>query len=102
MNSNRTTRSCLRARLGVLSSVFLLLSGLSSSATASDDRPNVILFVADDLGWADPGFRGSRIETPTLDSLARDGLEFERFYGSVDGGPHTRGSRRMVTLARRP
>lgn len=53
---------------------------LAPFAAPAEHRPNVIIFVADDLGWADPGFRGSPIETPTLDALARDGVEFERFY----------------------
>jgi arylsulfatase A-like enzyme len=52
----------------------------ASPAAANDARPNVIVIVADDLGWSDPGFRGSPIETPSLDALARDGLVFERFY----------------------
>ncbi len=68
------TRALCPAVLGIL--------GFDVAAFAAADRPNVIVFVADDLGWSDPGFRGSRIETPTLDSLARDGLVFERFYAT--------------------
>ena len=36
--------------------------------------PNVVILLADDLGWADVGYRGSDIETPHIDSLARDGM----------------------------
>ena len=57
-----------------------IASLLLASQALAGDRPNIIIFVADDLGWADPGFRGGPIETPALDSLAHDGLEFERFY----------------------
>lgn len=42
--------------------------------------PNVLLIVADDLGWGDVGFHGSEIATPNLDRLAREGVELSRFY----------------------
>ncbi|MEM7511630.1 MAG: arylsulfatase [Bacteroidota bacterium] len=42
--------------------------------------PNIILIVADDLGWNDVGYHGSEILTPTMDSLAAMGLELNRFY----------------------
>jgi arylsulfatase A-like enzyme len=43
-------------------------------------RPNVLIILADDLGWADAGFQGSEIRTPNLDKLAGEGVRFERFY----------------------
>ena len=43
-------------------------------------KPNIVIFVADDLGWADVGFRGSKIETPNLDKLATEGIQLNRFY----------------------
>ncbi len=43
--------------------------------------PNIILIVADDLGWADVGYQGHPLhETPNLDQLAREGLVLNRFY----------------------
>ena len=48
--------------------------------TTPDGPPNIVIMVADDLGWADLGFRGSDIETPHLDQLAADGVRLERFY----------------------
>ena len=42
--------------------------------------PNIIILLADDLGWADLGLRGSDIQTPNIDSLAADGLTLNRFY----------------------
>ena len=42
--------------------------------------PNLLLIVADDLGWGDVGFHGSGIETPRIDQLAAEGLELHRFY----------------------
>ena len=44
------------------------------------DNPNVVLIVADDLGWGDVGFHGSDIRTPNLDRLAREGVELTRYY----------------------
>jgi len=46
----------------------------------AESRPNIIVVIADDLGWADLGYRGSVIETPHIDSLAANGLRFEHFY----------------------
>lgn len=46
-----------------------------------DDRPNLIVILADDLGYADLGFTGSKeIETPNLDKLAGNGVVFENGY----------------------
>jgi arylsulfatase A-like enzyme len=61
-----------------LLSLALLLTAVV--VQAADKRPNIIIIVADDLGWADVGFRGSKIETPSLDSLAAEGVVLERFY----------------------
>ena len=43
-------------------------------------RPNILLIVADDMGWSDIGAYGGEIETPTLDSLANAGLRFTQFH----------------------
>ena len=51
-----------------------------SVAGASPDRPNIVLIVADDLGYADVGFHGSDIQTPHLDQLAATGVALEQFY----------------------
>jgi arylsulfatase A-like enzyme len=60
----------------------MALLGLILGLEAHADRgPNVIVFLADDLGWADVGFHGgTQIETPSLDRLAREGVELRRFY----------------------
>jgi len=44
------------------------------------ERPNVVLIVADDLGWNDVGFHGSEIKTPRLDALARTSVVLNQFY----------------------
>ncbi len=43
-------------------------------------RPNVVVFLADDLGWKDTGFQGSEGRTPNLDQLCREGVRLERLY----------------------
>lgn len=60
----------------------LLLLALSTAAwSAGDDlRPNIIVMLADDLGWSDVGFHGGDIDTPSLDRLAAEGVELSRFY----------------------
>ena len=54
---------------------------------AAPGKPNIVVLVADDLGWADVGFRGSPIETPTLDRLASEGVELSRFYTTPSCSP---------------
>lgn len=44
------------------------------------ERPHVVFFVADDLGWGDVGFHGSQIKTPAIDKLAVAGARLEAFY----------------------
>ena len=57
--------------------ILSLLGGWSLEAA---DQPNVILIIADDIGFADLGSYGSEIETPNLDKLAYGGLRFTQFY----------------------
>ena len=50
---------------------------------AEDNRPNVLIIMADDLGFSDLGCYGSEIETPHLDALAAGGLRFSQFYNTA-------------------
>jgi arylsulfatase len=56
--------------------------GFTSSGFAAEKRPpNIILIVADDLGWAELGCYGQKhIRTPSIDKLAAGGMKFDRFY----------------------
>jgi uncharacterized sulfatase len=57
------------------------LLALATSAFAQGAKPNIILILADDLGWADLGCFGNKFnETPNIDRLAREGLRFTQFY----------------------
>src|SRR5258708_2427721 len=52
-------------------------------ARGDDARPNVVLIVADDLGWADPGCYGSKFHrTPHLDRMAAEGRRFTQAYAA--------------------
>lgn len=53
------------------------------TANASDAPSNVVLIMADDLGFADLGCYGSEIKTPNLDALAANGLRFTQFYNTA-------------------
>lgn len=59
--------------------LFLLLL-TPALARAEDRQPNIVIIVADDLGWADVGYHGSEIETPHLDRFVKQGVELDRFY----------------------
>ena len=50
------------------------------SLNGQTSKPNVIIFLADDLGFRDVGYHGAEIETPNIDKLSRHGLRFDRFH----------------------
>ena len=58
-----------------LAAALLLFSPITTAAP-----PNIIVIVADDLGWNDVGFHGGDIDTPSLDKLANEGMSLNRFY----------------------
>ena len=60
----------------------LLLLPLSALHAAAN-KPNILIILADDLGWSDLGCYGGEIRTPNLDSLAAGGLRFTQFYTST-------------------
>ncbi|MGH1370915.1 MAG: sulfatase-like hydrolase/transferase [Cellvibrionaceae bacterium] len=53
-----------------------------TAGVQANERPNIVIMLADDIGYADPGFRGSPIDTPNLDRLASEGMVLNRFYTS--------------------
>lgn len=68
---------------------FTFLAGLAFTAEHETDtvRPNIVVILADDMGFSDIGCYGSEIPTPHLDSLAHHGLRFARFYNSARCSP---------------
>jgi arylsulfatase len=66
---------------------FILSVDLLFNTACEKDRqkskPNVVLIMADDLGYSDIACYGGEIQTPNLDSLARDGIRFSQFYNAA-------------------
>ena len=60
----------------------ILALGWPVAAQAADPArpPNILLVIADDLGWRDVGYHDSEIRTPNIDKLAKDGVKLERHY----------------------
>ena len=73
MEASQTfTRRALLASVGL---------GLSSLLRAATPRPNILVILADDQGWGDLSVHGNtNLSTPNIDSLARDGALFDRFF----------------------
>jgi arylsulfatase len=67
--------------LAALAGLFLLSCGTPSVRPAG--RPNIVLILADDLGYSDLGCYGGEIRTPNLDRLAARGLRFTQFYNAA-------------------
>src|SRR6478672_7668179 len=63
-----------------------VLCSLTAAAAPSDGKkpPNVIVILSDDVGWGDVGCYGAtKIKTPSLDALARDGMRFTDAHASA-------------------
>lgn len=64
-----------------------------SSCEVAKTKPNVILLMADDMGWAQTGYYGHPLmKTPNLDAMARNGLRMDRFYAGAPSCTPTRAS----------
>jgi arylsulfatase A-like enzyme len=88
-------RSFLKAAAGASVALPFLFSMASaaSNKSGSGNRPNIILCMADDLGWGDVGFNGNpHIKTPNLDAMCQNGLRLDRFYAAAPLCSPTRAS----------
>lgn len=72
----------LRLPHAFLLGALTLCGHLATAAEADAPPPNILLIVADDLGYSDLGSYGGEIQTPSLDQLAREGLQFTQFYAA--------------------
>jgi arylsulfatase A-like enzyme len=74
--------------LSIICSILLLITSCKESTSEdnaqsnTENRPNIILILADDLGFSDLGCYGGEINTPNLDQLAHNGLRFTQFYNT--------------------
>ena len=64
-------------------------AALSNCAIAAQPpaRPNIVIFLVDDMGWSDIGRYGSEIPTPHIDALAKSGVQFTQFYNTARCSP---------------
>ena len=62
---------------------FSIMVIFNSCRSELKQKPNIILIMADDLGFSDLGSFGSEINTPNLDQLAKNGLRFTQFYNNA-------------------
>jgi len=58
----------------------LLVVCLSSTCAQDAKQPNILVIISDDLGYGDVGLHGSKIPTPNLDKLVKQGVKLDRFY----------------------
>ena len=73
-----------RTLLTMTSAMILTVCALTATA---DERPNIVIILADDMGFADMGSFGSEIPTPNLDALAQEGVRFTQFYTHASCSP---------------
>lgn len=72
----------LRMPLALVFGALTLGSSLVMAASANAKQPNILLILADDLGYSDLGSYGGEINTPTLDQLAHQGLQLTSMYAA--------------------
>ncbi len=78
----------------------IVWSGSCACASAAEQppRPNIVLILADDMGFSDVGCYGSEIRTPNIDKLAERGVRFRQFYNNCRCCP----SRASLMMGRYP
>ena len=83
--SLRQSRSRTLAAVALVAALTTVMAstGAGSQGTTPQRRPNIVIFLADDMGFADLGSYGGEIRTPNLDGLARNGLRYTRFYNTA-------------------
>ena len=75
-------------RLLIALGLFGIAAGLVAPAAADTTRrPNIVVILGDDMGFADMGSYGSEIRTPNFDALAKEGMRFTNFYTHASCSP---------------
>ena len=84
MRSVWGTALCLAIACAILASLLLCLT---EPALAEPARPNIVLILADDLGFTDTAPYGSEIKTPTIAGLANQGIRFTNYHTAASRAP---------------
>lgn len=77
----------LSTGMGIIGAIVALTSPVVVPAADLARRPNIVIILGDDLGFSDMGSFGGEINTPNLDSLAKDGVRFTNFYTHASCSP---------------
>ncbi len=85
MASANVTRASVALIAGLHAAFFS--ADAPAQAEVQPKRPNIVVILGDDLGFADLGSFGSEIKTPNLDTLAREGVRFANFYTHASCSP---------------
>lgn len=81
MGIDRLTRRGFLKQCATVGTAGILLSNRAMKIRAGDKRPNIVMILSDDQGFGDLSVHGnSNLQTPNIDSLARDGAIFDRFF----------------------
>lgn len=87
MRQHKRAFSRFTSALGITAISMVLAVASIVSAAETPRRPNIVIILGDDLGFADLGAFGSEIKTPNFDSLANDGVRFTNFYTHASCSP---------------
>ena len=80
-------------QLALFTSFSFIISNCYSQDNLKPKKPNIILIMADDLGYGDVGFNGNdKVITPYLDKMSKDGIKFTSFYAAAPLCSPTRAS----------
>ena len=60
--------------------VLIIILAFASVVNSKLSQPHILFVLVDDLGWSDVGFHGSKIKTPNIDRLAREGVVLDNYY----------------------
>ena len=80
---SQVRRSCAALAIIVLAALVAALPARQAFCAEKPSAPNIVLILADDMGYSDLGCYGSEIATPNLDGLAQRGLRFTQFYNTA-------------------
>ena len=81
MDFHQSRRDFLKTTCAMLGASALGAAGAGAASTGKP--PNIVMILADDLGWADVGHDLSKIDTPNLDRLESEGMKLTQFYASA-------------------